>query len=88
MIKRDVDVRSLPDFSDIENVELRTQNRGAILANIFEDYYKESQTASYSFKFYLELSEGYLELFPLKEHASIKEAMTEHLSKRGYRFGC
>lgn len=77
----------LSNFKDVSDLELRTQNRGAVMANLFEDYYRDCQTASYSFKTFLESIDEYLEGVPLKEVVKAKEAMKLHLIQRGYRYG-
>jgi len=80
-------LKNLSNFSDIKDEELRRRNRGAVLANIFEDYYGDTKTASYSFRDTLIAMEGYLNQFPHSEHKHIKSEMHVHLESRGYRFG-
>jgi len=77
----------LPDFSDVKDEKLRVNNRGAILANIVEDYILSTRTASYSYKDFNESFDSYLSRFPKEEQRKVQDAMKAHLAKRGYGFG-
>jgi hypothetical protein len=82
-----VNVRSLSDFSDVEDYGLRSYNRGAVLANLLEDYYLSLKTPSNSFKAFLDSKDEYLLNIPRIEHQAAMDMMHYHLKQRGYTFG-
>lgn len=82
-----VNIRSLSDFSDVEDKYLRSYNRGAVLANLLEDYYLSLKTPSNSFKAFLDSKDEYLLNIPRTEHQDAMDMMHLHLKKRGFTFG-
>lgn len=78
-------------FNDVHDVRLRNQNRGAILANIFERYtYKnhkgEKSLIAKDFPLMLREIEKYLSQIPNDEHEDAKKEMVKHLEDRGYSY--
>ena len=80
MTKKDVDVNELPSFSNIKDIGLRSRNRGAILANIYETYKKSKGDL-------LSALESYIGRFPKEEREGIEGYMLFHLKQRGYTIG-
>jgi len=79
LTKKGVNTNELPSFKKIEDEGLRSHNRGAILANIYEVYKGSNNDVLYSL-------EAYLNRIPEEERVSAKEAMVRHLKQRGYYF--
>lgn len=77
-------LQDLPRFDNIGDTDLRAANRGAILANIYEDYLECYQTtAVQSLKEYFY---DYLRgLAPLEKDFAMRK-MLHHLLKRGINF--
>ncbi len=75
-----MNVRELPIFTEIEDLNLRCYNRGAILANIYEAN-KDSEDEM------LYLINLYLSFIPPFEVGDVKRYMGLHLIKRGYTIG-
>jgi len=74
------------DFSEVQDVELRNKNRGAIMANIFERYVDEKigRLHPKDFRMMSREMDTYTSRIPKKERRKAKLAMMEHLDKRGY----
>lgn len=89
MIKREENFSSQKpsDFSDIEDSSLRDYNRGAVLANFFEDYYKDISSDAVSYKKFLDTIDWYLEFCSIPEKDRAKHQMRVHLFQRGYVYG-
>ncbi len=77
-------------FLDIEDVNIRCSNRGAILANIFERYTTRNTRTGAKHVLPKDLSmmlgemDVYLSHFPSEERGQCRRMMEYHLSKRGY----
>ena len=80
MIKKGVNVSELPDFKSIEDFTLRSHNRGAILANIYESYVGSEVELINSL-------EEYMYLMPEAEKEAAEGYMLFHLKQRGYIIG-
>lgn len=87
MIKHVGSVNGLPSFDDVDDEELRAMNRGAILANLFEDYYECLGSCTYPYKRLVQDQRDYLNgLSPTCKQKAM-DAMHIHLAKRGFKFG-
>ena len=80
MIKRGVNVSELPSFNSIKDVCLRSQNRGAILANIYEAYRGSDRDL-------LHKLDTYIHTFSDKGREAAEGYMLIHLKQRGYAIG-
>ena len=75
------------NFTDVEDEKLRTYNRGAVLANIFERYVdpvKGSLTPKDLTMCIREIQQYLLDI-PEHERNAANVSMHEHLTARGYR---
>ena len=80
------------DFSEVEGVELRNQNRGAVLANIYERYTTEDSDGGVyllpqDFRLCTRELEHYMARIPRNEKHAAKSQMYLHLEKRGFSMG-
>ncbi len=73
----------LENFNDIENLQLRANNRGAVLANITEDYLGSGVISGERLDDFISDYDGYLKQFPIDERAAAKVAYKTELRKRG-----
>ena len=84
MTQNEEEKNALSDFNDVESQEARDYNRGAILANIHEQYLGEGLIKGNAVKQWLSEVNAYLQRIPAREWQGAKEAMRLHLDKRGY----
>ncbi len=77
MKTRRIEINTLPSFNHIKDIKLRSQNRGAILANIYEVYRQVEDQLLYSL-------DVYLNKIPKEDQAISKYCMLVHLEKSGY----
>ena len=84
MTQNDGEENALHDFNEIQNRELRDYNRGAVLANIHEQYITEGVLQGGVIRQWLQAINEYLARIPIDEHKSAKDAMALHLDKRGF----
>ena len=79
------DVSDLNDFNEVENRQLRSYNRGAVLANIYDKHFKNTkQIKVTSFADMLGEISAYLDKIPDNEKGEAQSEMILHLRKRGY----
>lgn len=76
-------------FEDVKDVELRHKNRGAVLANIYEQYTSEDergnvQLTAKNLAMCTRDMENYLDGMSRRERAAARSAMMVHLEKRGF----
>lgn len=86
MTQKEEEGKELHDFNDIESRELRDYNRGAVLANIHEQYVTDGVLQGGVLRQWLEAINSYLNRIPSDEHQSAKDAMSLHLTKRGFNY--
>lgn len=67
-------------FNDIEDINLRSRNRGVILANIAEDHSKNRRINQKG----VSLIMGYYVCVPVNEREQAKEAFKKNMEERGY----
>lgn len=67
-------------FNDIEDSNLRSRNRGVILANIAEDHSKNKRINQKG----VSLIMGYYLCVPVNEREQAKEAFKKNMEARGY----
>ena len=74
-------------FEDVEDVNLRTYNRGAVLANIFERYVDAASRKMQAKDLTMCVREirKYLDSLPEHERDDANASMHVHLHMRGYR---
>jgi hypothetical protein len=85
--EEDQTVINLPTFTEIRDYTLRSQNRGAILANLFEDYYNNMESQEMTFYNFKGLMQTYLDNIPYAEQTEAIKEMHVHLETRGYKYG-
>ncbi len=73
----------LENFNDIENLQLRANNRGAVLANITEDYLNNGGISGKRLEDFLLECSRYIKQFPIDDKAAAIEASKIELRKRG-----
>lgn len=75
-------------FHDVDDPILRAQNRGAVLANIYENYVTETprgtQLLAKDFAMCTRELDRYLGLLPDHERGDARKEMFNHLERRGY----
>lgn len=74
------------DFSDISDIHIRTSNRGAVMANIFEQFVDRAtrRILAKDFAMCTRYLERYLSRLPRNEVKGAKESMYSQLKQRGY----
>lgn len=74
-------------FNDVDDVQLRTYNRGAVLANIFERYVDAASRKMLPKDLTMCVREirSYLDSLPKHERDDANASMHVHLHARGYR---
>ena len=74
-------------FTDVDDPQLRTYNRGAVLANIFERYVdaRSRQLLPKDLTMCVREIKSYLESLPKHERDDANASMHVHLEARGYR---
>lgn len=72
--------KTLPLFSDIEDMELRTRNRAVIMANVSEQHTKKNKLTVQGVALVL----GYFNAVPEDERKDLYKAYEEQMRSRGY----
>jgi hypothetical protein len=67
-------------FNDIEDLALRTRNRGVTLANIAEDHTKNKKINAKGVSLIL----NYYALIPAEESVAVRESFAGFMKERGY----
>ncbi len=81
---QNVNEESVSSFNDVSNAGLRAYNRGAVLANIFEDHYRDGGMPVRLLPSFIQESDTYLHTIPEDETSDAKASMREHLKGRGF----
>ena len=72
--------KTLPLFSDIEDVELRARNRAVVLANVSEQYTKQNKITAKGAAIVL----GYFNTVPDVDKRDLMAAYEGQMRERGY----